>query len=229
MSLKLTEGLSRDGVRPSQANPSPHALAPEGSERRKRRVPACGELKNSGALSGSCSRPVVGRGWHLRRHRVRGLNCWSPLTTASRDGYGPAQARLDDSGSTFGGCSPRNHLLAPPMLGARSCGHNCCHRRTPARPSAGFSTFYRQSILCRQHSSAKAGLEPGALRSLGLRKSEACRIPGSYISLLCSRSRAKARLRARSAGPPSARRAIAAQSWERSERRRLIKLLSVGC
>ena len=33
---------SRDAVRPSQANPSPHALAPKGSERRERRVPACG-------------------------------------------------------------------------------------------------------------------------------------------------------------------------------------------
>ena len=31
---------SRDAVRPSQAHPAPHALAAEGSERRKRRVPA---------------------------------------------------------------------------------------------------------------------------------------------------------------------------------------------
>jgi hypothetical protein len=34
---------SRDAVRPSQANPSPHALAPKGSEWRKRRVPTCGD------------------------------------------------------------------------------------------------------------------------------------------------------------------------------------------
>ena len=32
---------SRDAVRPSQADPAPHALAPQGSEWRKRRVPAC--------------------------------------------------------------------------------------------------------------------------------------------------------------------------------------------
>jgi hypothetical protein len=43
-----------------------------------------------------------------------------------------------------------------------------------------------------------------------------------------TRSRGEARLRARSAEEPSVREAVAAQSWERSERRRLIKLLSAG-
>ena len=47
-------------------------------------------------------------------------------------------------------------------------------------------------------------------------------------SLLCSRSRGEARLSACSASSPSARKAMAAQGWEWSERRRLIRLLSRG-
>ena len=96
LSLKLTEGLTRLRLR-----------GPNGA--RDEFLPAA-TAHNSGALSDSWSRPVVGRGWHLRRHRVRGLNCWSPLTTANRDGYGPAQARLDDSGSTLDGCTPPQPL-----------------------------------------------------------------------------------------------------------------------
>ena len=66
---------NRDAVRPSQANPSPHALAPQGPERCKRRVPACGDrtkpetsrpLKTNQHPSGNAGRltpplPTTGR------------------------------------------------------------------------------------------------------------------------------------------------------------------------
>jgi hypothetical protein len=66
---------NRDAVRSSQANPSPHALAPKGSERCKRRVPACSDrtkpetsrpLKTNQHPSGNAGRltpslPTTGR------------------------------------------------------------------------------------------------------------------------------------------------------------------------
>ena len=154
LSLKLTEGLSRDAVRPSQAilRLTRFRTAQETSSCLRR------QLKNSGALSASWSRPVVGRGWHLHRHRVRELNCWSPLTTANRDSYGPAQARLDNSGSTFGGCTPpQPPTVDPPTAPPRRVF--CCPTPRP-RPKAALPKRPKGSHRGRVRPASASGPNP---------------------------------------------------------------------
>ena len=114
---------------PVSSDSSPHAL-PNGA---RDEFLLAATAQNSGALSASWSRPVVGEVAFTQTSGPE-LNCWSPLTTANRDSYGPAQARFDDSGSAFGGCTPpQPPTVDPPTAPPRRVF--CCPTPRP-RPKA---------------------------------------------------------------------------------------------